>query len=48
MTIPEGTKHWHGAGPNNMMQHLSIMMNGEGVSTEWLEPVSDTELAKLK
>ena len=48
VTIPEGTKHWHGAGPNNMMQHLSIMMNGEGVSTEWLEPVSDTELAKLK
>ena len=48
VTIPEGTKHWHGAGPNNMMQHLSIMLTGEGVSTEWLEPVDPAEYAKLK
>ena len=47
VTIPEGTKHWHGAGLNNMMQHLSIMMNGEGVSTEWLEPVSDDDYNKI-
>ena len=48
VTIPEGTKHWHGAGPNNMMQHLSVMLSGEGVSTEWLEPVDAAEYAKLK
>ena len=48
VTIPEGVKHWHGAGPNNMMQHLSIMLTGEGVSTEWLEPVDPAEYAKLK
>ena len=48
VTIPEGTKHWHGAGPNHMMQHLSIMLTGEGVSTEWLEPVDPAEYAKLK
>ncbi|MBR5735124.1 MAG: cupin domain-containing protein [Desulfovibrionaceae bacterium] len=48
VTIPEGIKHWHGAGPNNMMQHLSIMLTGEGVSTEWLEPVDAVEYAKLK
>ena len=48
VTIPEGVKHWHGAGPNHMMQHLSIMLTGEGVSTEWLEPVDPAEYAKLK
>ena len=48
VTIPEGTKHWHGAGPNNMMQHLSVMLTGEGVSTEWMEPVDPAEYAKLK
>lgn len=48
VTIPEGVKHWHGAAPGNMMQHLSIMLTGEGVSTEWLEPVDEAEYAKLK
>ena len=47
-TIPAGVKHWHGAAPNNMMQHLAIMLTGEGVSTEWLEPVDEAEYAKLK
>ena len=37
-TVPEGVKHWHGAAPGKMMQHLSIMQSKE-VSTEWLEPV---------
>jgi hypothetical protein len=31
-----------------MMQHLSVMLSGEGVSTEWLEPVDPAEYAKLK
>ena len=48
VTIPEGTKHWHGTGPDNMMQHLSIMLTGEGVSAEWLEPVDEAEYVKLK
>lgn len=47
VTIPEGVKHWHGASSNNWFQHLSIMQEGE-VSTEWLEPVDQSEYAKLK
>lgn len=38
-TVPEGVKHWHGAAPSKMMQHLSIMQSNSEVSTEWLEPV---------
>ena len=47
-TIPEGVKHWHGAGPNSVMQHLSIMQVGPDVTTEWLEPVDDAVFAALK
>ena len=38
-TVPEGVKHWHGAAPGKMMQHLSIMQSSKEVSTDWLEPV---------
>ena len=38
-TVPEGVKHWHGAAPGKMMQHLSIMQASSEVSTDWLEPV---------
>ena len=47
-TIPEGTKHWHGAAPDTMFQHLSIMSERKDVSTEWMEPVSEEEFNKLK
>ena len=40
-TVPEGVKHWHGAAPGKMMQHLSIMQSNSEVSTEWLEPVDE-------
>lgn len=46
-TIPEGTKHWHGASKNSMMQHLSIM-ESKGVKTEWLEEVDQKEYDALK
>ena len=48
VTIPEGVKHWHGAQHNSWFQHLSIMQSGENVSTDWLEPVDESEYAKLK
>ncbi len=38
-TVPEGVKHWHGAAPEKMFQHLSIMQTDREVSTDWLEPV---------
>lgn len=46
VTIPENVKHWHGAQHGHWFQHLSIMK--EGASTEWLEPVSPAEYAKLQ
>ena len=47
-TVPEGVKHWHGAAPGKMMQHLSIMQVSNEVSTEWLEPVDDKFFKSLK
>ena len=47
-TVPEGVKHWHGAAPGKMMQHLSIMQASSEVSTDWLEPVDAKFFAKLK
>ena len=46
-TVPEGVKHWHGAAPGKMMQHLSIMQASSEVSTEWLEPVDAKFFKKL-
>ena len=46
VTIPEGVKHWHGAGKETWFQHLAIMEDGAG--TEWLEPVDEAVYAKLK
>ena len=47
-TVPEGVKHWHGAAPGKMMQHLSIMQASSEVSTEWLEPVDEKFFRSLK
>ena len=47
-TVPEGVKHWHGAAPGKMMQHLSIMQSNSEVSTEWLEPVDDKFFESLR
>ena len=47
-TIPEGVKHWHGAAPGKMMQHLSIMQSNSEVSTEWLGPVDEKFFGSLK
>ena len=47
-TIPEDVKHWHGAAPGKMMQHLSIMQSSSEVSTEWLEPVDEKFFRNLK
>ena len=47
-TVPEGVKHWHGAAPGTLMQHLSIMQVNDEVSTDWLEPVDEAFYASLK
>lgn len=47
-TIPAGVKHWHGAAPGVSFQHIALMQQGEGITTEWLEPVDAKEFAALQ
>ncbi len=47
-TVPAGVKHWHGSAPGTSFQHIALMKHGEGVRTEWLEPVDDAAYSKLK
>ncbi len=47
VNIPANIKHWHGAAPDSWFSHLAIEIDGEDISTEWCEPVSDEEYLKL-
>ena len=38
---PPGGKHWHGAKPNQAMQHIAIGERAENEQVQWLEKVSD-------
>jgi quercetin dioxygenase-like cupin family protein len=42
---PPGEEHWHGATPEDFMEHLAMLENGEdpGTTTTWLEHVSDED-----
>ena len=48
INIPANVKHWHGAQADSWFAHLAFSVPGKDASTEWLEPVSDEEYAKLK
>lgn len=41
--IPAGAKHWHGADAGSWFAHLAFTVPGTGTSTEWLEPVTDSQ-----
>ncbi|MGO1510859.1 MAG: cupin domain-containing protein [Actinomycetaceae bacterium] len=45
--VPAGTKHWHGAKADTWFSHLAFMTPGDGVSNEWLEPVTDEVYGRL-
>ena len=45
--IPAGLKHWHGAKEDSWFSHLAFLTPGEGVSNEWLEPVTDEKYSQL-
>ncbi len=45
--IPANVKHWHGAAADSWFSHLSIGISGEGVSTEWLEAVSEEDYSAV-
>jgi len=47
VNIPEGVKHWHGAAPDSWFSHLAVEVPGENCSSEWLEPVDDTQYGGL-
>lgn len=41
-----GEKHWHGASPDNAMQHIAINEALDGKVVDWLEKVSDEQYRK--
>ena len=45
--IPAGVKHWHGAARDSWFVHLAVEVPGEGCRSQWLEPVSEEEYARL-
>ena len=47
INIPANVKHWHGAASDSWFSHLAFEISGEEASTEWCEPVSNEEYAKL-
>ena len=47
VVIPANAKHWHGAKKDSWFSHIAFEVPGEGMSNEWLEPVSDEEYGKL-
>lgn len=42
---PADEDHWHGAGPETSMTHLSLTESDEGSGATWLEPVTDEQYA---
>jgi quercetin dioxygenase-like cupin family protein len=42
---PPGEEHWHGASPEDFMEHLAMLEHGEdpATTTTWLEHVSDED-----
>lgn len=38
ITIPAGTKHWHGAADDSWFSHLAVEIPGVNPRNEWLEP----------
>ncbi len=41
--IAPDVEHWHGAGPDTWMTHISVETNVPNNKAEWLEPVSDED-----
>ena len=41
--IPPGEKHWHGAGPETAMSHIAMQEAQDGVTADWMEPVTDAQ-----
>ena len=44
--IPSHIEHWHGASKSTSMIHIAITNTVNGVTTDWLAPVSEEEYNK--
>ena len=46
---PPGEEHWHGATPQDFMEHLAMLENGDdpATTTMWLEHVDDAEYGSV-
>ncbi|EME18294.1 (R)-mandelonitrile lyase [Rhodococcus triatomae] len=44
---PPGEEHWHGATPDDFMEHLAMLENADdpAATTTWLDHVTDAEYA---
>ena len=47
ITIPAEVKHWHGAKADSWFSHIAVEVPGEETRSEWCEPVTDEEYARL-
>ena len=47
VNVPANVKHWHGAAPDSWFTHIALMVPGEDLRTEWLEPVADEDYSRL-
>lgn len=45
--ISPGVKHWHGAARDSQMTHVAVAEAQDGLSVNWLEPVTDDVYDKL-
>ena len=45
ISTPPGEEHWHGATPQDFMEHLALLENGDdpATTTVWLEHVDDAQ-----
>ena len=45
ISTPPGEEHWHGATPQDFMEHLAMLENGDdpATTTLWLEHVDDAQ-----
>jgi quercetin dioxygenase-like cupin family protein len=48
VSCPPGEEHWHGATPDDFMEHLAMLENADdpASTTTWLEHVTDDEYAR--
>ena len=49
ISTPPGEEHWHGATPQDFMEHLAMLENGDdpATTTLWLEHVDDAEYGSV-